>query len=163
MDKYLLWQQLSLVQQLNCVCDTTTKGAVQRAITTGYIGTPTQLLPQEDVAIVIWGNKLTSNVSHPVRFHASKEIARDLLADTRKWPRDRFDEVDWENLDLAMKSKNDMYKNGDPSSTRGFAAPGYRSANTPGWNAWTRNAPTVAVRKRLRTSSYVQTKTGLAY
>jgi hypothetical protein len=42
MDKYLLWHQLSLVQQLNCVCNTTTKGAVQRAITTGYISTPTQ-------------------------------------------------------------------------------------------------------------------------
>jgi hypothetical protein len=112
MDKYLLWHQLSLVQQLYCVRDTTAKGAVQRAITTGYISTPTQLLPraQEDVAIVIWGNKLTSDVSHPVQFHASKEIARGLLADTRKWPRDRFNEGDWEHLDLAMKSKNDMYK-----------------------------------------------------
>ena len=64
-DKYLLCHQLSLVQQLNCMCDTTAKGAVQRAITTGYISTPTQRLPQEDVAIVIWGNKITSNVSHP--------------------------------------------------------------------------------------------------
>ncbi len=67
-DKYLLWHQLSLVQQLNCMCDTTAKGAVQRAITTGYISTPTQMLPQEDVAIVIWGNKITSDVSHPVFF-----------------------------------------------------------------------------------------------
>ena len=33
MDKYLLWHQLSLVQQLNCVCDTTAKGVVQTAIT----------------------------------------------------------------------------------------------------------------------------------
>ncbi len=84
MDKYLLWHQLSLVQQLNCVCDTTAKGAEQRAITTGYIKTPTQLPPREDAAIVVWGNKLTCNISHPVRFHASKEIARGLLANTRK-------------------------------------------------------------------------------
>ena len=88
MDKYLLWHQLSLVQQLNCVCDTTAKGAVQRAITTGYISTPTQMLPREDVAIVIWGNKITSDVSHPVRFHASKEVARRILTDTKKWPQD---------------------------------------------------------------------------
>ena len=134
MDKYLLWHQLSLVQQLDCVCDTTAKGAVQRAITTGYISTPTQLLPQEDVAI-----------------------------DTRKWPHDRFNEVDWEHLDLAMKSKMTCTKYGDPSSTQGFVAPGSRLANTPGWNARTRNVPTVAVGKRLRTFSYVQTKTGLAY
>ena len=53
---------------------------------------------------------LTSDVSHPVRFHASKETARGLLSNARKWPGDRFDKVDWEHLDLAMKSKNDMYK-----------------------------------------------------
>jgi hypothetical protein len=94
--------------QLNCVCDTTAKGAVQWAITTGYISTPTQMLPREDVAIVIWGNKITSDVSHPVQFHASKEVARRILADTKMWPQDRFDEVDWGHLDLAMSSKSDM-------------------------------------------------------
>jgi hypothetical protein len=86
MDKYLLWHQLSLVQQLNCLCDTTAKGAVQQAITTGYISTPTQMLPREDVAIVIWGNKITSDVSHPVWFHASKEVAQCILTDTKTWP-----------------------------------------------------------------------------
>jgi hypothetical protein len=45
MDKYLLWDQLSLIQQLNCVCNTTTKRAVHKAITTGYTSTPTQILP----------------------------------------------------------------------------------------------------------------------
>ena len=35
MDKYLLlWHQLSLIQQLNCVCNTIAKAAVHRAITT---------------------------------------------------------------------------------------------------------------------------------
>ena len=68
------------------------------------------MLPLEDVAIVIWGNKITNDVSHPVRFHASKEVARRILTDTKKWPQDRFDEVDWEHLDLAMSSKSDMYK-----------------------------------------------------
>jgi hypothetical protein len=110
MDTYLLWHQLSLVQQLNCMCDTTAKSAVQRAIATRYISTLTQILPQEDIAIVIWGNKITSDVSHPVRFYASKEIARGLLSDTKKWPHDRFEEVDWEHLDLAMMSKSNMYK-----------------------------------------------------
>ena len=80
MDKYLLRHQLSLVQQLNCVCGTTAKGTVQRAITTDYISTLTQLLPQEDVTIVVWGNKLTSNVSNPVWFHASKEIVPGEMA-----------------------------------------------------------------------------------
>ncbi len=68
------------------------------------------MLPREDVAIVIWGNKITSNVSHPVWFHASKEIAKGLLTNTTKWPHDRFNKVDWEHLNLAMASKSDMYK-----------------------------------------------------
>ena len=110
MDRYLLWNQLTLIQQLNCVCDTTAKAAVHRAITFGYTNAPPQTLPRKDVSIIIWGNKITNDVSQPVRFHASKELAQMLLTDTRRWPQDRFNEVDWEHLDLATSSKSDMYK-----------------------------------------------------
>jgi hypothetical protein len=41
MDKYLLWHQLSLIQQLNCVCDTLAKQAVTLAMTQGYHDRPT--------------------------------------------------------------------------------------------------------------------------
>ncbi len=88
MDKYLLWNQLSLIQKLNCVCNTTAKGAIHKAITTGYTSTPTQILPQEDISIVIWGNKITNDVSQPVCFHASKELAQKLLTEIRKWPQE---------------------------------------------------------------------------
>ena len=110
MDKYLLWHQILLIQQLNCACDTTAKAAVHRAATTGYTSTPSQILPREDISIVIWGNKITNNVSQPVRFHASNELTQKLLTDTRKWPQEHFEEVDWEHLDLAMTSKFDMHK-----------------------------------------------------
>ncbi len=76
MDKYLLWHQLSLIQQLNCVCTTLAKQAVTLAMTQGYHDRPTHLLPKEDVAVVIWGNKITNDISYPIRFHASKEVAR---------------------------------------------------------------------------------------
>jgi hypothetical protein len=56
------------------------------------------------------GEKITNNISQPVRFHASKELAQKLMADTRKWPQECFKEVDWEHLDLAMTSKSNMYK-----------------------------------------------------
>ena len=101
---------MSLIQQLNYVCDTTAKGAVHGAVTTGHTSTPTQILLQEDISIVIWGNKITNNVSQPVRFHTSKELAQKLLTDTRKWPQICFKEVDWEHLDLAMTSMSNMYK-----------------------------------------------------
>ena len=103
MDQYLAWDNLSLMQQLNCVCDTLAKRALMAAIISGYNDRPTQLLPREDVALVIWGNKVTGNISTPLRFHASKELARSYLrTQTRdKWTNKRFEEVDWEHLDIA--------------------------------------------------------------
>jgi hypothetical protein len=68
------------------------------------------LLPKEDVALFIWGNKLTGNILSPLRFCVSKEIARKYLATHKKdkWSNKCFNAVDWEHLDLALKSKEDM-------------------------------------------------------
>jgi hypothetical protein len=75
MDRGLKWEQLTLTQQLNCVCDTLAKRLVTTAINHGYHDRPTQLLPKEDVALVRWGNKITGDISLHLRFHASKEVA----------------------------------------------------------------------------------------
>ena len=66
-------------------------------MTEGYYKRPTQLLPKEDVAVVIWGNKITDNISHSIRFHESKEMARQYLGNKKKnpWPNKHFDKVDW--------------------------------------------------------------------
>ena len=53
MDNYLLWHQLTIKQQINCVCNTLSKRAIKTAIRQGYQDTPTHLLPTEDVALVI--------------------------------------------------------------------------------------------------------------
>jgi hypothetical protein len=91
-------------------------------MTQGYHDRPTQLLPKEDVAVVIWGNKITDDVSHPIRFHASKEVARQYLGNRKKnsWPNEQFKEVDWELLDLALKNKPDMYKIWRSKQNSGF-------------------------------------------
>jgi hypothetical protein len=70
------------------------------------------LLPKEDVALVIWGNKITGNIFPHLRFHVSKEVARKYLASRPKdnWSNERFNVVDWEHSDLALKNKADMYK-----------------------------------------------------
>jgi hypothetical protein len=96
MDQFLSWSQLSLMQQLNCIYDRLAKKAISTAIISGYHDRPTQILPREDVALVTWGNKVTGNISTPLRFHASKELARNFLSTrTRdKWPNDFFDQVD---------------------------------------------------------------------
>ncbi len=79
MNKYLLWHQLTLPQQLNCVCTKLAKQAVTLAMLEGSYNRPTQLLPKEDVAVVIWGNKITNDISHTIRFQASKEASRKYL------------------------------------------------------------------------------------
>jgi hypothetical protein len=53
MDRHLTWDQLTLNQQLNCVCNTLAKIMTTSALTLGYHDRMTQLLPNEDVAMLI--------------------------------------------------------------------------------------------------------------
>jgi hypothetical protein len=113
MDHHLSWLQLSLTQQLNCVCNTLAKQAVTNAILKGYHDSPTQILPREDVALIILGNKITGNISSSLRFHASKSVAHKYHIHKwkkGKWTTKKFEEVDWEHLDHALKSKPTNYK-----------------------------------------------------
>jgi hypothetical protein len=122
MDKYLLWHQLLLIQQLNCVCNTLAKQAMTLAMTEGVYERTTQLLTREDVAVVIWGNKITDDISHSIRFDTSKKVARQYLGNRKKnpWLNKHFNEVDWEHLDLALKNKSDMYKIWRSKQNSGF-------------------------------------------
>jgi hypothetical protein len=100
MDKYPLWDKLNLMQLLNCVCDTLAKRALTQTILLGYHNRSTQTLLQEDVVLVIWGNKVTGDISQPLLFYASKEVAQSYLRNCPKdkWRDEHFDEVDWEHL-----------------------------------------------------------------
>jgi len=122
MDDYLLWHQLSTTQQINCVCDTLAKRAVKIALRTDWRGRPTQLLPREDVALMIKGEKVTNDISQPLRFHASKVTARKHLIKKKKkpWTEAAFDEVDWEHLELSQKNKPDTYKIWRSKQNSGF-------------------------------------------
>jgi hypothetical protein len=68
------------------------KHTVTLAMTEGFHNRPTQLLPKEDVAVVIWGNKITDDISHTIRFQASKEVARKYWGNKKKnpWPSKHF-------------------------------------------------------------------------
>jgi hypothetical protein len=113
MDKHLPWLQLNLMQQLNCICDSLAKQAVTKAIINGYHKGQAQLLPREDVTLIVWGDKVTGNISGPIHFHASKAVACKYHLHQRKkgkWTHEQFEEVDWEHLDFAIKSKADNYR-----------------------------------------------------
>jgi hypothetical protein len=90
----------------------TGKKALTNAIISGYHDRPTQLLPRKDVALVIWGNKVTGNISPLLCFHISKELARNYLWNCTRdnWQNKRSDKVNWEHLEQALKNKADMYK-----------------------------------------------------
>ncbi len=122
MNRFLQWEQLTLMQQLNCVCNTLAKKSITTVLNHGYHKKQTLLLPKEDVTLFIWGNKLTGDISSPLRFHASTEVARKYLATRKKdkWSNKCFNAVDWEHLDLALKSKEDMYKIWRPNAYSGF-------------------------------------------
>jgi hypothetical protein len=113
---------MSTVQQMNCVCDTLAKRAITTAISLGYHNRSTQLLPREDVALIIKGNKVTNNISQPIRFHASKTAARKFFTTrkTKQWTVECFDEIDWEHLELALKNKSEGYKVWRSKQNSGF-------------------------------------------
>ena len=76
---------------------------------------------------------MTGNIPPPLQFHASKEVAKKYLATCKKdkWSNERFNAVDWEHLDLALKNTRICTRCGGPSNIRVSAVQGFRSAVTP--------------------------------
>jgi hypothetical protein len=96
---------------------------VTTAIIEGCHKGQAQILPREDVMLIVWGDKVTGNISSPLRFHASKSVARKYHVHQRKkgeWTHEQFKELDWEHLDLALKSKADNYRIWQSKQTSGF-------------------------------------------
>ena len=79
MDKYLLFTQMTLEQQMNYVCDKEANKAVERSIQQRFLMEEKQLLPGEDAAMFVGGKKLTSDLSRAIRLKASREKAREFL------------------------------------------------------------------------------------
>ena len=67
-DRYKLWSQLPLVQQLNCIYDSLAKTAVQESIHCFDHRTRKQVLPCKSADVFVWGSKETSDVARDVRF-----------------------------------------------------------------------------------------------
>jgi hypothetical protein len=122
MDRMLKWDQLTLTQQINSVWDTLAKHSVTTAINHGYHDHPTQMLPKEDVAVIIWGNKIMGYISPHLWFHANKEpvdteINGPMTASTQ-----------WIGTTWILLSRTSPIctKSGGQNSTLGSAAQGFR-------------------------------------
>jgi hypothetical protein len=73
MDRYLLWHQLSLPQQLNCIRDMLAKHTMTLATMEGPYNRPTQLLPREDVAVVLGETKSPTTFPIPSDFKQARK------------------------------------------------------------------------------------------
>ena len=117
LDDHFALDQLTVVQQLNVHCDLLAKQAVQDFITNPSERSPEgQLLPREQAAVFVAGEKQTSDTANALRFalgmmDAKKFFTRPVLLknDSNKgglgWQGKRFDTIDWESLDKALSSK----------------------------------------------------------
>ena len=123
-DRLKLWFQLSLEQQLNCLCDSLAKEAVTSSLA-DLSPVTTGRLPRESVAVYVNGLKQTSDVSKDARYSMGKTEARRFY--TRQanpkddkgrcapggglgWSKESFDAVAWEALDSTLDKKGHMYK-----------------------------------------------------
>ncbi len=71
------WTMLTLEEQLNVICKELAKGAVLRYLSNAtQEGRGAQLLPLEKVAIVVNGEKLTTDVGQEVRYTLGHKEAR---------------------------------------------------------------------------------------
>ena len=112
MDDYMEWDNLTLENQLNCQCDLLAKAAVTRAIDShlGNRPPPMRRLPKEATAIVINGEKITSDPTKALRYRLCKIRAREFLISEKGWLPLQFDEVAWDYLHKALSTKPVMFR-----------------------------------------------------
>jgi hypothetical protein len=165
MNRFLQWEQLTLMQQLNCICNTLAKKSITTALNHGCHEKQTLLLPKEDVALFIWGNKLTGNISLPLRFHASKEVARKYLATIKRTNGQTNVSMQWtENIwTLPLSPRRICTRFGGPSNIWVSVVQGFRLANTPVRYSQTRDVQITAREKSQRTLCSAPMKTALDY
>ena len=134
-DDIKLWHQLTLLQQLNCICDTLAKAAVTRSLTPTARRIPEQVLPTESAAVFVGGIKQTTNLAKNVRlvlgrvdaeaFYTTPLGIRDKNGKRNKrgglgWTKASFDAVDWDTLDATLESKPQMYRQWLSKQSSGF-------------------------------------------
>lgn len=119
-DRHRSWEQLSFIQQLNVHCDDLAGQAVQASFGSPPRNGLNQLIPRERAAVIIDGEKQTSDVAKSMRFALGRTSARRFFTRPIKlcgesnigglgWSHHRFDSVDWESLRDVLESKPDVW------------------------------------------------------
>ena len=123
-DDVTRWADLPLDQRMNVMCDTLAKQAVGRGLSIESVSRVMKplSLPFEQASIIVEGNKLTSDVSEPVRFILGQLEAKRFYTQAVDiqdngvnrgglgWTTDQFELVDWDSLHLSLRRRPTMFR-----------------------------------------------------
>ena len=110
LDDVTVWENLTIVQQLNVLCDALAKGAVRKGMLGDVRAAPSQLLPREQGAIIINGVKEISDASSAIRFVLGRKEAARFYTTELGWTTSLFDTVDWKTRHEALIPRGQNFK-----------------------------------------------------
>ena len=110
-DRLKSWSQLTLLEKLNCKCDTLAKTAVYFGAANSARATlQRQLLPHEPASVFHKGKKLSNDCDDEIRFQVYLRIARKCFVEELGWHGATFDDVDWDQRAACLRGKPVMYQ-----------------------------------------------------
>ena len=122
-DEVLPWEQLSLTERLNCMCDTLAKEALDKG--TREISTPTtNMLPREQAAVFFSDSKATSDPADMLHLELGHREARQFLLHEMDWTPAKFDLIAWKHLHATLLTKPLAFRIWLAKQHSGFCATG---------------------------------------
>ena len=160
MDQYLDWEQLTLIQKLNCACDTLAKLAITTATLHGYHIRQFHLLPKEDVALIIWGKKVTGDICPLSDSMPAKRLRVNTWECAGRISGLTISSMQWTGSTWTWHSRirPTCTRFGGLSKIWGFATQGSRLATSLATPAQTNHVRTVVIGKQQCISCSVLTK-----
>ena len=123
MDDLLSWDQLTQAEQLNCMCDSLAKAALNRGILEHYSDSH-NMLPRELAAVIFSDGKATSDPAEQLRLELGRREAREFLTQEIGWTLEQFDLVAWKHLNDTLTTKPLAFRLWLAKQHSGFCATG---------------------------------------
>ena len=123
-DKHKKWADMSLLEQLNCKCDSLAKSALLRGILAdAQLEHEKQRLPLESAAVYCNSSKLSDECGEEIRFQIGLRDAHRFYLEELGWFAATFDAVDWAARDNKCSRRHwTCFKSGYVSNAHPFAS-----------------------------------------
>ena len=104
MDDLIPWTNLSLPEQLNCMCDALAKDALLQGLRSKHKNRR-NILPREHSAVFFHAGKSTSDPASHIRLDLGRERAKLFLVQEKSWSPEQFEAVAWTSLHETLLTK----------------------------------------------------------